>query len=239
MKRFATIATVSATVCALSLAVAVPAFATGSSTATPPKLNGSSSLAEIQAAGATQTANRITSLNAGITRLTTKTTLTSTDKATILSTLNADLSGMQSLQAKIAADTTAGTARTDYRTIYTLWRVYAVGLRQSYIAASADGLTGTAIPRLQSAATKISAVFAAKPSMITPALQEQLADMKAKTADAVSKTNGLAAAALAVTPAGFNADHSVLTNLRATAQAARADTKAAAVDGRAILKALR
>ncbi len=239
MKRFATIATVSATVCALALAAAVPAFATSSSTTAPPKLNGSSSLGEIQAAGATQTAKRITSLNTGVTRLTAKTTLTAADKATILSTLSADLSGMQSLQTKIKDDTTVATARTDYRNIYTVWRVYAVGLRQSYIAASVDGLTGTAIPRLQSAATKIARVLAAKPSKVTPAVQKQLADMNAKIADAVSKTNGLAAAALAVTPADFNANHSVLTNLRATAQAARADTKAAAVDGRAILAALR
>ena len=239
MKRFATIATVGATVCALSLAAAIPAFASDPSTTSPPKLNGSSSLAEIQAAGAAQTAHRITSLNAGITRLTAKTTLTSTDKATILSTLNADLSGMQSLQAKIAADTTAATARTDYRSMYTVWRVYAVGLHQSYIAASADGLTGKAIPRLQSAATRIAAVLGAKPSKVTKTVKELLADMNAKIADAVTETNGLAAAALAVTPADYNANHSVLTSLRATAQAARADTRAAALDGRAILAALR
>ena len=239
MKRFATIATVGATVCALSLAAAVPAMADATSTTPPPKLNGTSSLAAIQAAGATQTANRITSLNSGIAKLTAKTTLTSSDKATILATLNADLQGMDSLQAKIAADTAAATALADYRSIYTVWRVYAVGLRQSYIAASADGLTGTAIPRLQSAATKLAAALAAKPSKITPALEEQLADMNAKIADASAKTNGLAAAALAVTPADFNANHSVLETPHANAEAARADTKAAAIDGRAILAALR
>jgi uncharacterized phage infection (PIP) family protein YhgE len=236
MKRFATIATVGATVCALSLAATVPAFA---DTTPPPKLDGTSSLAAIQAAGATQTAKRVTSLTTGIATLTAKTTLTAPDKASILSTLNADLNGMDALQAKIAADTTSATALADYRDIYTVWRVYAVGLHQSYLAASADGLTGTAIPRLQSAATKIAAVLAAKPSKITPALNEQLADMNAKIADAVSKTNGLAAAALAVTPSDFNANHSVLTSMTATAKAARADTKAAALDGRAILAALR
>jgi hypothetical protein len=227
---------VAATTGAIILAtvgVAGPAFAAPASD--PPKPTSHSSLAEIQAAGARQTANRITALNAGITRVTATTTLTASDKATVLGTLNGDLSGMTTLQAKIAADTDATTALADYRSMYTEYRVYAVGLQQSFIAASADGLTGTATPKLQSAASKISALFAADPSKATPALQAQLADMQAKTADAVAKTSGLAAGALAVTPAAYNANHAVLVDLRAAARDALADSKAAARDGRAIL----
>jgi hypothetical protein len=157
----------------------------------------------------------------------------------VLGTLNADLAGMQSLQAKIAADTTAATAWTDYKSIFTDYRVYAVALPQSFIAAAADGLTGTAIPKLQSAEDRISAYFAAHPDKVTPELQAKLADMQAKTADAVSKTSGLAAAALAVTPAAYNANHAVLADDRAAARAAVADVKAAAQDGRAIVQALK
>jgi hypothetical protein len=131
------------------------------------------------------------------------------------------------------------TAWGDYQSIFTGYRVYAVGLRQSYIAAAADGLTGTAIPKLQSAASKIAALFASDPSKATPDLQAKLADMQAKTADAVSKTDGLAAAALAVTPSDYNANHAVLTDDRAAARGALADTKAAAQDGRAISAALK
>jgi hypothetical protein len=219
-----------------SVGMALPASAaTADGT---PKPTNHSSLAQIQAAGAIQTANRITALNAGITKVNATTTLTSADKSTILGTLNGDLSGMKTLQAKIAADTDATVALADYRSMYTEYRVYAVGLQQSYIAASADGLTGTAIPKLQSAASKISALFAADPSKATPALQAQLADMQAKTADAVTKTSGLAAAALAVTPAAYNANHAVLVDLRAAARDALTDSKAAAQDGQAILAAL-
>lgn len=219
-----------------SVCVAAPAFA--ATTADPPKPTNQSSLAQIQAAGALQTANRITALNAGITKVTSTTTLTSSDKSTVLGTLNADLSGMKTLQAKIAADTDATVALADYRSMYTGYRVYAVGLQQSFIAASADGLTGTAIPKLQSAASKISALFAADPAKATPALQAQLSDMQAKTADAVTKTTGLAAGALAVTPAAYNANHAALVDLRAAARDALADSKAAAQDGKAILAAL-
>ena len=234
-RNLAIVATASAIVLGC-VGVAAPAFA--ATTTDPPKPTNHSSLAQIQAAAAIQTANRITALNAGITKVNSTTTLTAADRSTILGTLNGDLSGMTTLQAKIAADTDATTALADYRSMYTEYRVYAVGLQQSYIAAAADGLTGTAIPKLQSAASKITALFAADPTKATPALQAQLADMQAKTADAVGKTSGLAGSALAVTPAAYNANHAALVDLRAAARDALADSKAAAQDGQAILAAL-
>jgi len=219
-----------------SLACALPATA-ATSDGTP--VTAHSSLSAIQQAGAAATAKRITSLNTGIGKVNATKTLNAADKSTVLATLNADLSGMQALQSKIAADTTAATAWTDYRSIFTDYRVYAVALRQSYIAAAADGLTDTAIPKLQAAATKISTYFAAHPDKVTPDLQAKLADMQAKTADAVTKTTGLAAAALAVTPAAYNANHAILTDDRAAARDALADSKAAEEDGRAIAAALK
>lgn len=220
-----------------SLACAAPALASASDGSPTPTAH--SSLSAIQQAGAAATAKRITSLNTGIGKVNSTKTLSSADKSTVLATLNADLSGMQSLQSKIAGDTVAATAWADYRSIFTEYRVYAVGLRQSYIAAAADGLTGTGIPKLQSAEAKISAFFASHPDKVTPDLQAKLADMQAKTADAASKTSGLAAAALAVTPAAYNANHAVLTDDRTAVRAALADAKAAVQDGRAIRAALK
>ena len=237
MFRIITVAAAAGALTLGSLACAAPALA--ATTDGSPTPTAHSSLSEIQQAGAAATSKRITSLNTGIGKVNSTKTLSSADKATVLGTLNADLTGMKTLQAKIAADTTAATAWTDYRSIFTDYRVYAVGLKQSYIAAAADGLTGTAIPKLQAAATKISTYFAAHPDKATPELQAKLADMQAKTTDAVSKTSGLAAAALAVTPAAYNANHAVLTDDRAAARDALADAKAAAQDGRAIRAALK
>jgi hypothetical protein len=225
-----------------SLACAVPAFAAVPADSSPTPTTHStphSTLAEIQQAGATATAKRITSLTTRIGKVNSGTRLTAGDKGTVLATLNHDLSGMQSLQTKIAADSTVAVARADYRGIFTGYRVYVVGMQQSFIASAADGLTGTAIPKLQSASAKITAAFAAHPTKVTPALTAQLADMKAKIADAVTKTSGLAERALAVTPAAYNANHAVLTADHAAARAALADSKAAVQDGRAILKALK
>lgn len=232
--------TVAATAGALalgSLAGAAPALASERDGSPTPTAH--SSLSVIQQAGATATAKRITSLNTGIAKVTSTKSLNAADKSTVLGTLNADLRGMQTLQGKIAADTDAATAWADYRSIFTEYRVYAVALPQGFIAAAADGITDTAIPKLQSAASKISAYLAAHPDKSTPDIQAKLVDMQGKTADAASKTAGLAAAALAVSPADYNANHSVLTDDRAAARAALADSKAAAQDGRAILAALK
>ncbi|MEO6534227.1 MAG: hypothetical protein ABIO06_11740 [Pseudolysinimonas sp.] len=237
MFRFITVAAAAGALTLGSLVCAAPALASVPSDGTPPTAH--SSLSAIQQAGAAATAKRISSLTTGIGKVNATTTLSAADKSTVLGTLNADLSGMQTLQSKIAADTSATTAWTDYRSIFTDYRVYAVGLHQSYIAAAADGLTDTAIPKLQSAAAKISALFAADPSKATPDLQAKLADMQAKTADAVTKTSGLAASALAVTPSAYNANHAVLSDDRAAVRAALADSKAAAQDGQAIVAALK
>jgi hypothetical protein len=237
MFRIIRVAAAAGALTLVSLASAVPAFASPADGAPTPTAH--SSLSAIQRAGATATANRIRDLTTGIGKVNSTSTLSASDRSTVLGTLNADLTGMQGLQAKIASDTVVATAWSDYQSIFTGYRVYAVGLQQSYIAAAADGLTDTAIPKLQSAASKISTLFASDPSKATPDLQAKLTDMQAKTADAVSKTDGLAAAALAVTPSAYNANHAVLTDDRAAARAALADTKAAAQDGRAISAALK
>ncbi|HEU0205971.1 MAG TPA: hypothetical protein VFQ74_04660 [Pseudolysinimonas sp.] len=237
MFRIITVAAAASALTLGSLACAAPALA--SVTDGSPTPTAHSSLSDIQQAGAAATAKRITSLTTRIGTVNSSTRLSSADKSTVLGTLNADLTAMHSLQTKIAADASAATAWTDYRSIFTDYRVYAVAIRQSYIAAVADGLTGTAIPKLQSAEQRISTYFAAHPDKVTSDLQAKLADMQAKTADAASKTAGLAAAALAVTPAAFNANHAVLTDDRAAARAALDDTKAAAQDGRAIMAALK
>ena len=231
------IITVAAATGALTLGAtlaAAPAFADD-----VPKPTAHSTLAQIQRAATTQTANRITALRSGITRIDSNTTLTASDRSTILGTLNADVSAMTALQAKIAADTTVSTAWTDYRSIFTEYRVYAVALPQSYEAAAADGLTGRAIPKLQSAHDKLAANLAANPSKWTSAMQSQLNDMQAKIDDAKTRSAGLASRALAVTPAGYNADHTLITNIRTDLRTALADSKVAAQDGRALVKALK
>ena len=226
-----------ATAGALVLATAAPALA--ATTDTAPPVGPGSSLPVIQKAGADATAKRLASLNEAIARVNANTHLSDADRSAILATLNADIAGMNTEAAKIAADTTVSTALADYHAIFTDYRVYAVALPQSLYAAGADRLTGTALPKLQSAYDKLSAALTAHPDKSTPALQAELADMAAKIQTAQTDADGLAAAALAVTPADYNANHTVLADLRTKLRDAINAAKDAAHDGRDIAAALK
>lgn len=233
MKRITKIAVAGGAACALSLAIALPAVAAG------PAVDKNSSLAQIQAAASTATSARIASLKTAIEKVNGNKSLTSSDRATVLATFNADITAMGSLEAKIAADTTAATALSDYRQIFTGYRVYAVAIPQAYEAAAGDRLTGTAIPKLQAAHDKLAANLAAHPTKWTDAMKAQLKDLQDKINDASSHANGLAARALAVTPAAYNADNTVIKDIRADVKTAVGDAKTAAADGHALVTALR
>lgn len=226
---------------ALVAGATAPAFAADSTpTPTPTSTAHPKTLAAIQADAKVKTDKRIVSLNAGIARATAAKGLTESDRATILATLTADVAGMKSTEAKIAADTDAATAASDYATIFTTYRVYAVALPQARIAGVADRMSGTAIPRLTAVQKKLSDALAGKQaSKSTPELQADLADMTKQIDAATALVDGLAAKSLAVTPAQFNANHDVLDPMRADAKTAAADLKKAHADAKAVVAALR
>lgn len=217
---------------ALVAGVASPALADG--TPSPAPSHHAASLSDLQAKGAAATSKRVASLNTAISKANDAKGISSADKSTVLATLNADLSGMKSLASKIAADTTVATAAADVKSIYTQYRVYVVAIPQAWIAATADRLTGTAIPRLQSAASKLAPKVSGNSD-----LQAKLDDLNAQLKTAASDTDGLAGAALAVTPSDFNANHSVMSPLRDKAKAAVAAIKQAVADAKAIRQGLK
>jgi hypothetical protein len=196
------------------------------------------SLAVIQADAAAKIAKRVASLTKSIGRVTANKYLTDADRATILDRLNSDISGLQALGAKIAADTDRAVAAADFATIFTNYRVYAVALPQSHYAAAADALTGTVIPKLNDAYQKLSDALASSPKS-TPDLQAKLADMRTQIDKTVSTITGVAASALAVTPAQYNANHAVLAPKRAAIVTAQASARAARADAKTIVLALK
>ena len=69
--------------------------------------------------------NRLASLNALSTRLQNDTHLSASEKSTLSSDIQTDISGLTALKTKIDADTDATTARSDEKTIITNYYVYA------------------------------------------------------------------------------------------------------------------
>lgn len=220
--------------------VALVFTVSASATAATPAPKAPKSLSDIQAAGAKATSDRIASLNKDIPKISAHACISDGDKSTILGTLNADLTAMQTLAGQIAADTDVTAAAAHYKSIFDDYRVYAVALPQAHYAAAADCITDKAIPALTKAQTKLTSLLAGKyASKSTPDIQAKMADLAAQIATATSDTNGVAAAALAVTPASYNADHSALSSAKSSISAANAAVKAARADIKAIVAALK
>ncbi len=197
-------------------------------------------LAELQAAGAKATSDRETKLTAAITKVTADKYLTSSDRSTILGTLNADLAGMKSSASTIAGDTTTTQAAADLKQVFSKYRVYAVALPQARAASDADRLTGTTLPKLTTEQSKLSALLSGKDkSKSTAALQADLTDMSSQISTASHDAGGAAAAALAVTPAAYDANHSALSSVKSSLDSARTAVKKAQSDATAIRQALK
>lgn len=197
-------------------------------------------LAEVQAAGATHTSDRISSLNKAIAKYTADKGLTASDKTTILGTLNTDLTEITALATKIAGDTTLTEAKADYKSIYATYRVYAVVLPQSRYAKDADTALGTTIPKLTAVQQRLSTRLSGKASAkSTAALQADLSDMTTQLAKATNAATGVSAAALAVTPAQFNSNHSVLDSAKQSVATIAAALKQARSDAASIRAALK
>ena len=62
--------------------------------------------------------------------------ISSADRSSILGTLNRDVAGMNSVEIKIAADTTLKSATADYKTIDSTYRIREVAIPQSRLAAA-------------------------------------------------------------------------------------------------------
>jgi hypothetical protein len=217
-----------------------PTAATASDSPSATPSHGKQALATIQQKAADAISKRLTALPAAIATVNGSSVISAADKATLLATLNGDVSGLTALGATIAADTTAQQALTDYKTIFTEFRVYALALPQAHFAAAAGTLTGTVLPKLTAAQTKLAALLAgADASKNTPAVQAAMADLATQISAITTATNGLSATVLAYTPAQYNANHSLLSSARQSLATARTDVRAARADIVTVTKALK
>jgi hypothetical protein len=175
-------------------------------------------LAGIKAKAATDITDRVNDLNAAIAKVNAAKRLGS-GQATLVSYLGRDMAPLQQLNQTIQADATLQQAALDFGTIFSGYRVYRLVLPAAHIAADADHATTTAIPNLTADATKAQA-------RVNPAnqatLQPLINDLDSQISTATNATNGLAATALAFTPAQWNVDNALLQASRSSDQTASA-----------------
>ena len=216
-----------------------PAVSSASPTATPTAAPHGKSLASIQAAAAAAITKRLASLSVSINDVNNNSVITPADKTTLLATLNGDVTGLTALGVTIAGDTTAKQAASDYATIFTSYRVYALALPQVRFAAAADDMTVTVLPKLTDAQTKLAALLTGVDSgKNTPQVQAWMADLATQITAIGTETNGLSATVLADTPAQYDANHALLAPARASLGISRDDIKTARSDVSNVMKAL-
>lgn len=206
-------------------------------TATQP---GGDALAAVKARAASAISARTSALQAAVSSVEANKYLTSSDRSAILSTLNSDLSGLTALAPVIQADTTLAQARSDFSSIFTKYRVFALAIPQARFVTATDDLTGTVVPRLTDAQTRLESLLSGRDSgKDTAAVQAAMTDLGNRISGITSDTNGLAATVLGYTPADWNANHSLLSPARSKLQDARSDAKAARNDIRTVVQAIR
>ncbi|MBU6370502.1 MAG: hypothetical protein KGH93_02015 [Patescibacteria group bacterium] len=181
----------------------------------------------------TEITNRINSLNNLIAKVNAMAKVSSSDKASITATIQAEINAMTSLKAKVDADTGTTTLRTDLKSITGDYRVYALVEPQIAILAAADRINQI-VSLMTTVETKINARIAALQSagIDVSAFASTTADISAKLGDAGVQSSAAVSATASLTPDQGNA--TVAASNAAALKTGRADIKAGNADLQAV-----
>jgi hypothetical protein len=178
---------------------------------------GTQSLSTIQAEAAAAITLRTNDLNAAISKVN-ATSLLGSSAAPLVAYLQADLAPLQTLDTKIAGDTTVEEARADSSTIFSSYRVLALVLPAARLAATADVIEVTDIPNLTATSSKAaSKVNSANRATLQPLID----DLNTQILAATNATSGVSSALLGYAPSQWNANHDLLAPSRGSVRAAR------------------
>jgi hypothetical protein len=135
------------------------------------------------------------------------------DGTKLTAEMQADVTGLEALDAKIQADTTVAEARVDAVDIFTEFRVYYLMLPVvSYVVAT-DRVDNVYVPDLNA---DISYLQGQENSSNQGVIGPLVSGMQSEVQAASSATSGLSAQLLSYTPADWNADHGLLAPARSS-----------------------
>ncbi len=240
---FAAIAIAAAPAFALTLNAAASIPAVGITIAT--NADASASGTKAQQRGDMEIDTRITDLTALDTRIQAMAHVSDSDKSSLDSGLQAQISALNTLKAKIGSDTDAASIKADDASITKAYRIFLLVLPQGRIVAAADRALdiGTSFATL---GAKFQAEIGASTasSMITSTWSTTLADLNAKVADANTKANAAITATANLAPDNGDASIQIKNKTAIIAgkqdiTAANTDLKAAWADARSLAKSLK
>jgi hypothetical protein len=190
---------------------------------------------------------RIKALNALSIRVNGMTRLSTDEKSSMSTTIQTQITAMNTLQAQIATDAAANSTtslKTDIQSITKSYRIFALVIPQGAIEAASDRVL-TVASDLQTISgklqTRITAAQAAGVNMNTSVTA--LADMNAKITDANTQVNAAVSETASLQPDNGDAtiqasNTAALKDAHAKIQAAQKDLVAARADAGTIVKAL-
>ncbi len=200
---------------------------------------------KVQDKGGEKIDERIKRMQEQLARISKMERLSDEQKASISAEINAQITALTELKAKIATETSTTTLKELTQSITKSYRVYAVTMPKAAITAAADRIM-TVVAQMESLSTKLSARIDAAKTAGTEvtAAETAYADFTAKIADA--KVQAQAAASAVAGLSADNGDTAVqasnaeaLKAAKAKIDAAQEDLKAARKDVDTILKAVK
>ncbi len=204
--------------------------------------------AQMASRAGTEIANRIAALNQLEVRVNAMQRLSDSEKSSLSSQVQAQITAMNALQSRISADLSSNNTsslKDDVQSIAKAYRIYALVLPQGMIAAASDrimtivdamtafsGILQTRITEAQTAGANMSASVSA------------LSDMQAKIADAKTKAQAAVSVSTSLAPDNGSstlmaANTSSLKAARNNIQAAQQDLVAARQDAAKIIAAVK
>ena len=173
-------------------------------------------LPEIQAQAAAAISIRLSALQAAIKTVQGESFLGS-DATTLVNDMQADITGLQALGTKIAADTTVSQAIADADLIFTEFRVYYVMLPVVHDVGGIDYIVNVDLPALSK---DITALQGQENSSNQPFIGPLVSGMQSEVQIATGATNGLVAELLAYTPAEWDSNHRLFSTAQTAIQTA-------------------
>ncbi len=202
-------------------------------------------MAQVKLRADSEIDRRIIGLNALKVRVGEMKRVSDGQKSSLSAQIDAQISAMTALNAKIAADTDAATLRNDVKSIASSYRIFILIMPQIKIQAAADRINtvGDSLSTI-SAKLNLRITEAKNAGSDTASLEASLTDMNAKIADSKVRANAATTAASSLTPdngdkAKMDANHAALVAARADLKVGTDDLKTARDDARKIVKGLK
>lgn len=218
----------------------IPAFSSADSTSSADTGQQKCNLTNIQSRGAAEITRRLNTLNTLQSKISAAKHLTSGDQSALSLEVTGELGGLSTLQTTLANDQTCADARSDAKSIYSEYRVYALVVPKVQIIKAADDQQVTE-GKLTTLAGKLQIRITADQlkSLNVTTLQTELNDMTTQTNNAQALSSSVEAAVLTLQPSDYNADHTILSTYYTELKTAHSDIVAARADAKNIISGLK